>query len=91
MWADMETALQRAGQEHVLTPPPPPELRDAFLKQLQALDLDDLPRMLATSLKGAEARTVKRTPFPDVVVQSELPDAEVARLRARGGRAMGSS
>ena len=83
-WPEMEAALEAAGQAHVLTPPPPPAKRDSFLKQLRTLDLDGLPRMLKTSLAGAEAAALKREPFPDVVSLSDLPAKEVAKLRSRG-------
>ena len=83
-WPEMEAALREAGQEHVLTPQPPAEKRDAFLAQLRTLDLDGLPRMLQVSLAGAEARAVTREPFPDVVSLADLPADEVSALRARG-------
>ena len=64
-WRQMEEALTRAGQEHVLRPPPPAEKRGSFLRQLQALDLERLPRMLEASLAGAAAvseRSQDRSP-----------------------------
>ena len=83
-WEEMEDKLQRHGQAHVLRPPPPAERKAAFLEQLQSVDLEGLPRMLKTSLEGAEMHDVKHDPFPDVVVQDQLPAEEVERFRARG-------
>jgi UDP-N-acetylglucosamine/UDP-N-acetylgalactosamine diphosphorylase len=83
-WKQMEQALEQHGQAHVLTPPPPPERRDAFLAQLKTVDLAGIPSMLKTSLAGAAERTKKLEPFPDVVTLSELPTAEQAALRSSG-------
>ena len=83
-WEEMREALRKAGQDHVLKPPPPAKRRDAFLSQLCSIDLEGLPRMLETSLAGAEEREVKREPFPDVVSLAELPSDKVSSLRARG-------
>ena len=58
-WKGMEELLERSGQGHVLTPPPPPERRDAFLQQLQSVDIPGLPKMLEASLAGAEERAKK--------------------------------
>ena len=80
----MEEALTRAGQEHVLRPPPPAEKRGSFLRQLQALDLERLPRMLEASLAGAAAvseRVVE--PFPAKAL-AELPAGEVEAARGAG-------
>ena len=80
-WPEMEAALRRTGQAHVLSPPPPEEKRDAFLEQLRSVDLDGLSSMLEISLAGAEARTVTREPFPDVVSLDSLPALETINLR----------
>ena len=83
-WRQMEEALTRAGQEHVLRPPPPAEKRGSFLRQLQALDLERLPRMLEASLAGAAAvseRVVE--PFPAKAL-AELPAGEVEAARGAG-------
>ena len=83
-WEDMEDKLRRHGQDHVLTPPPPEERKAAFLAQLQSLDLEGIPRMLKTSLAGAEERDIKREPLPEVVSQDKMPAEEVKQLHERG-------
>jgi len=77
------SALEAAGQSHVLQPPPPPEKRDAFLRELHGLDLPALERTFEQSLAHAqEARHVE--PFTDVTELSQMSAAEVAQLRADG-------
>jgi UDP-N-acetylglucosamine/UDP-N-acetylgalactosamine diphosphorylase len=83
-WAGIEATLEQAGQLHVLKPTPPPERRAAFYAQLKSVDLSGLPQMLKTSLAGAEARTKKLEPFPNVVTLGDLPTSDVSALRARG-------
>ena len=64
VWRDMERRLERAGQLHVLMPTPPPERRAAFLTQLSSLDLEGLPKLLATSLENAQTVADKQVePF----------------------------
>lgn len=83
-WKQVEAVLEKAGQAHVLTPPPPPEKKDAFLAQLTSVDIPGLPRMLETSLAGAEERAKKLEPFPGVVSIGDIPAKEAAALRTRG-------
>lgn len=83
VWASMQAKLERAGQAHVLQPPPPDENRAAFLQQLQAVDLDDLPRLLQTSLAGAKTEGRQVEPFPSTPL-ADLSASEVAAMRRRG-------
>ena len=83
-WQQMEAALEKHGQMHVLTPPPPPERRDAFLAQLNSVDLSNIPTMLEQSLAGAKERAKKLEPFPDTVSISDLSATEQAALRSSG-------
>ena len=83
-WARMEASLRRVGQDHVLTPPPPPQLRDAFLAQLESIDLDVLPKMLATSLTPRWPVRNEQSRFLGTQFKREC-QAPHAESRADGG------
>ena len=84
VWRDMERRLERAGQLHVLMPTPPPERRAAFLTQLSSLDLEGLPKLLATSLENAQTVADKQVEPFKAERLADLPEAEAVALRERG-------
>lgn len=78
-WDAMRSLLEKHGQAHVLTPPPPAEKSDAFLQQLEALDVPGLAGMYERSKANDESIAPPITPFTNVTSAADLPDSDATR------------